>query len=1064
MGLLGGQTVSVDGREVTDLNSTVGRSLLVYLVTRRDRSLTRELICGTFWPDLPTNVARRRLSQWLWRIQQGLGGDRGNIFLAKGDHLSLSPSLDVWVDSEAFEERASTGMDPERSPLERLDALREAAGLYQGDFLSGFYDNWVIDEQDALREVFRAVLEMLIEETKSRAEFEESLGYARRLAIITPLRETAHREIMRLEFLLGRSPEALKQYELCRSILAQELGEEPDRETQDLYVEIAADRDEDLQSSVGRGNLPLFDVERETPFVGRDSERSKLVERLEATLRGQGGVVLIEGEPGVGKSRLLLEVSDDARWRGINVLAGRCGGPAEPGPYSALVQAIASGITPLRIRQLEQQLDPLWLSLTSRLVPELGDQLGNLTPVPQLEPAEESVRMLEAIARTFQALSVTAPQLLVLEDLHWADSDTLLALQRLAEELESSRLLLAISYRHTSSRERSDVWDALRRLDRLGVTSRISLAPHSPAQTEELARRTLRVGEVRAEFAGWLHRETAGNPLMVIETLRAMYEADSIDLVGGGTVPPITLPHTDLPIPAGVHRLVTERISALSAPVRSTLELAAVHGDNLQIAVLLSASDLPDKAVLDSVDALLGRRLLVEDPSGLRLSHDQLRRVVTERMSQKRREAAHGLMFTALTEHQPDGVEALAGHATEAGLWRPAFHYRVLAGHRAAALFAAETARRHYARAVDLSDAESPTREEHLALLFAYESVLETLGRGSEQAELLERLSALVESGSVEATELDLRRTRHLTFSDRFDDAIEFANSRLEAHRDDPELRVRFLVAIGTALDWSGRPMEAIPRLKDAVGLVDVGAALEADARYALGSALKDIQDYGAATAELRKARAGYEQLDDRRGRARVEGVLATIDHEQARTAEAVAGYQRSIELSAAIGYRHGEGVGLVNLATKRGALARIIEALQLFDRAMSIFRSIGNGRGVAFAQVNSAELRHLLLGDDDRAAVDASAALDYYKQIGDPKGIAQCEDVLAGITERRGDAPSARRQRLSALEALQRDRSGPAYILPQLLFRQALAELRGGNVNSATEYLEAAAHQCEAL
>ena len=273
-------------------------------------------------------------------------------------------------------------------------------------------------------------------------------------------------------------------------------------------------------------HAPLFDQDEPTPLVGRDRERTTMAGLLDGVLDGAGAVALIEGESGVGKTRLLAEAVADARWRGMTVLWG---GSAPSGglPFGPIAEALGTGLSSLHGKRLAGQLDPIWRDQLAPLIPGLAP--GSTRGHPARARSRSGSGCWRPSPSASRALARLSPTFVVLEDVHWADEETNAALHYLAARVADHPILLALSYRHGEARERTEVWDLLRAIDRHSHSERISLSPCSPAQTEELIRRSLGVPEVSAEFSERIHRETGGIPLFVIETLRALHERNGLD-------------------------------------------------------------------------------------------------------------------------------------------------------------------------------------------------------------------------------------------------------------------------------------------------------------------------------------------------------------------------------------------------------------------------------------------------------------------------------------------------------------------------------------------------------
>jgi DNA-binding SARP family transcriptional activator len=437
--LLGGLSLAWNQSPLPMSLSHAARSLFAYLVTYRDRPHTRDLLIGVFWPDLPETTARRRLSKALWQIRRILQNDQiphaPPILVAEGDTLQLSPNLPIWLDVEEFIRCSKQCAGGEAGAIEYCQSC---ITHYQGEFLAGYHDDWTVLERERLREIFLATLAQLVEKHKSRGEYDHALRYARRLAVEDPWREEAHREAMRLFHLLGQDAEALNQFEVCRHTLAEELGIEPSPETTALADEIAT-RSELLEPphlpSAARPMIaPYLERPDQVPLVGRQKELAELLHQVESAVAGNGGLIIIYGEAGVGKSRLLRELALNVQWRGLHMVWGRCYELATPLPYLPLVEALRASLTALN----DSDLKLLWRAELSRLLPELAVEAG--LP-PPLSPEEEKHRLLEAITRAFIALAERAPHLVLLEDVHWMDPASLEVLYYLLPRLVETRLL-----------------------------------------------------------------------------------------------------------------------------------------------------------------------------------------------------------------------------------------------------------------------------------------------------------------------------------------------------------------------------------------------------------------------------------------------------------------------------------------------------------------------------------------------------------------------------------------------------------------------------------------------
>ena len=789
--------------------------------------------------------------------------------------------------------------------------LAAAVRLYRGDLLEGVYDDWAVPDRERLRERFLSALERLTDLIMGRGDYETALIHARRLAQHDPMREEAHQRVMRLAVLLGRHNDAIRQYELCRRILADEFGAEPSPATRQIYEATLAERESGHPPRALGLGAPLFEPAGQVPFVGREQERSMLLQLLDAALDGHGGLVLLEGESGVGKTRLLAEVVEDARWRGMDVLWGRSS-PSGGRPYAPLADALVGGLSQLRARQLAQRLETVWREPLAHLVPSLARK-GDGPAAAPLRPADEQARMREAIALALLTLAGVAPLLVVLEDVHWADEDTIQALAHLAGRTEGHHIVIAVSYRHAEARERPEVWGLLRSLDRRPACARLSLSPCSPAQTEELVRRCLGLAEVSAEYSQRVHRETGGIPLFVIEALRAQYEQGDLEEAGAGTGEEASAEER-LPMTPRVHGLMRSRLGGLDAEARAILDLVSVHDGELTLTEIVAAGGQGDEAVLRGVDDLARRRLLAERPGGYQMSHELLRRVVYDDLPLSVRLDLHRRVALAVQAHRPDEVEVLAHHFATACIPDRAADYLEKAADRALAVRAYDTAAFHLARAAAALDQIGAPPERHFRVAARQEEVLDVLARRTDQEAALVRMEQYA-SAEV-AADVHRRRAWWLAHVDRFPEAQAQAQRALELARaaKDGGRAVAALSTLGMIACFAGRAADGVVHLEAAAAFRGADRRQQADARNALGQNLIDLQRFDEAESQLLAALALYGELHDARGQAEVLGMLGTLRMERGESDLAEADFNRAIEMSRAIGYRHGEAVYQMNL------------------------------------------------------------------------------------------------------------------------------------------------------
>ncbi|MDH3295086.1 MAG: AAA family ATPase, partial [Acidimicrobiia bacterium] len=514
--LLGGFNLRYQGRDIRPLPRKAV-SLFAYLVMNRDRPQTRDLLAGRFWSDLSEDKARKRLSNVLWQIRGALRElDLHDLIEANTGTVRVSSRWTVEIDVEEFERRLDN-LERE-SPLvatrgRLAESLSALVSDYPGDLLAGHYDDWIDFDRSRVKERFAGALWQLIRIHKGRSDYVTALRYARQLVGHDQLAEESHREVMRLCALLGQASAAERQYLSCRRLLEDELGVEPSWETTELMERIG--------NEASSAAAPLVAIEAlETPIVGRSRERALLLSRVDDLMAGCGGLILIEGEPGIGKSRLVEDVIDSAEWRGARVLGAGHTEPSRLRPYQGLQEALSPATTGLRGEHLAEVIEPVWLEQASQIFPELRQLLAMPGGRGALRPQEEPSRMNEALARVLLAQGGLGPTLVVLEDVHWCDDDSMRVLANLGQRAVRSGVLICLTYRRFEAEQSDTIWKSIAALEATGGSTRVVLGALNRAEIRQLVVDEIGPGALPNRIVERLVEESGGNPLFVVEALQ----------------------------------------------------------------------------------------------------------------------------------------------------------------------------------------------------------------------------------------------------------------------------------------------------------------------------------------------------------------------------------------------------------------------------------------------------------------------------------------------------------------------------------------------------------------
>ena len=961
--LLGGFDLSLEGGRALAFRGAKTRSLFAFLVLHETPGHTRDELAGLFWPDEPDAVARRRLSQALWRIRHAFrAAGLSPPLLINRDDARFDASMPHWLDVRAFEQTVSEGLDGlgGLTAMERANRLKEAIALYRGDLLAGYYDDWIAVEREQLREMYVTALARLVALYERLGAYEEALHYARLLASKEPLREAAHYELMRLLQRLHRPQEALQQYERLRAILDQELHAAPSSAAQSLARELAADagRSAAVQRArtVVHAAAPMLIDPASLPLVGRSAERAHLLRLMDSALQGGGAIALVEGEAGVGKTRLLQEIARDAVWREMRPLWGRGRELTARASYDALLEAVREGLTPLRAQQLADLLPRADLEILTLILPELRVWLPELSG-RIVRPGSE--RLSEALSGLILALGDIAGHVILLEDAHWADAATLDALTRLAETLEQrrlkgrpTRLLLIVSYRGEDAREQKEAWRSLRRLAQTPRAHLLRLSRLSAEETADLVRGALGLKTPAPRFESRIHDESEGNPLFVLETLRALMDEDLLarDAAGQWHTPfdATTRDYGELPLPPGVFQVIERRLNRLDPRLSEVLNAAAVLGREFDYLALARMLMRAPSSILDALTELVRRAFLLEEAATYAFAHDKIRRVAYETMSEETRRRWHARAAHVLADEGP--VEALAYHAFYGRLWAQALTAGREAGDRARKVYAWSDAIAFYSQALEAWRAATQAKkQDRLALLQGRGEAYQNMGRWAEAERDLNAALDLARSlHDDEAFAAIGNRLSYLYFQQGdYARALAMADEVYEAARRarSKSQMAHAMLNAANALRNQGRPREALDYYRRAAELFDAlnETALLADCLNRMGFALLFADQWNEAERVMQRSLSLRRQLDDKIGLAYSlcnlgSFYLARGDFERAG--------QVSYEAyDAAIAARdpYGQDAALLNRGNAYLGLGDLERAASYLRRALDIGREIGD-------------------------------------------------------------------------------------------------------------------------
>jgi len=924
---------------------------LVYLLACEGRPASRGHLHLLFWPDQSESAARRSLSHHLTHLRQALPIPQ--VLLTTRDRVWLDPDQ-VWCDA----------LELKNTPLEgsiEISALERLAFLYRGPFLEGFehpdspeLEHWCTVERIAREGQYLKVLSQLVGYFANQGQTQQAIRFARRYLEIDELSEAMHQQLIRFYAARGERHLALQQYERCARTLERELHIAPLSETRKIYQAVLYGHQKfpEPAAQLQPPQLPDGDL----PLIGREEELRLLEEvylRLETP---HSQVVLISGEAGIGKTRLLWEFANRHRSE-ARLLYGYGLAGEKNIPYQPILEILrgilgldgipaASLISDERPERLcPDFIEPHWLSEVSRLLPEIHIHYPELPPPLPLEPESAQTRLFDALCRLILAYSTAnGPVLLCLDDLQWMDAATKACLVHIGRYLKRGGypLLILGTYRGEESESILDLRQSLvhtrilteLRLSRLDQEAVLCLvhALVGPRSVDEL-------------FVHQLQQAAGGNPFYLIETLHKLIE--------DGLIPEGNQGKHQLSLPESVREAIQSRLRLLSPVARQVLEAGSVLGSSFGIDLLRLTAGRSHAETMDALEELLSRLLLVEHQKEYRFVHELTCQYVAESLGEVRRQLLHLRAAKACQRLAPETFTTLAYHFERGGDLPKALHYHALAAQHAQALFAWQEVEYHQGNMLDILERIDPGGVKPDLLIQRGEvhaSRAHTrylLGRRAERDADMDALSELGESKDDDRLRLQaiFIRLRYLNLDGEYSRAIALAERGLalldcsSALYQDPEqvrkARSRLLAQTGFARYFRGEPEEALYCLEEAQILCDEDANPEACGRiqHIMGYVYSHLGDYARSLECHQKGYACHKYVDDYNRMAWDLMDIGAMYKNLGQAAEAQDYLGQGLSLACRVGSQPAEAYGLAHLGSLdlyQGHYAAAIEHYKL--------------------------------------------------------------------------------------------------------------------------------------
>ncbi len=1010
--VLGGFRLLTDEREQR-LPSRHARAVLAFLALQNDRAVERSKLCGLIWPDEPESRARRSLSQALWRAKEIVPQvDRSLEADADRVRLIVNPSdpRAFLVDAARFQ-AALEGHAPDWDDR-LLETHREALALYRGELLEGWADEWVLEERQRLHGLYVRALEGVARALEARTDLDGALEVAHKWVNSDSLNEDAHRLVMRLAASLGRTAQALEQYERLGVTLRSELGTqsaEPDARTRALRQRLVR------HAHADPAHAPRASV-TEASLIGRERERARLIAALERSRAG-GTLVLLEGQSGIGKTRLLRELSADAAWRDVDVLWAQGLEFTRTEPFAALRHALEAHLTPARTARLAQRLEAVWINAAAGLVPNLA--VASRSAQATVAPQDEPIRAQEGLRHVIKGLAATGPCVLVVDDLQWVDEGTLRVLERLTRHTPRG-LTVIVAYRPSEARDRTAVWETLQALSAADGCERLKLEALSPEAAARLARASLNLGDDLTALdlivpdanalAERLARDTNGHPLYLLETLRALIERGALRHEDGDWHSDFTA-DASLPVSDGVRTVIVARLSQLASGARTMIGVIALIGEPVAPEVLMEIT-LLGRAGLEALELLERRGWLEVHGEMYRVMHDLVRTTVSEELELHERRAHHAAIARVLGQREPERAAVIAYHHQAAEQWAQAAAHLVRAAEDAIRLHDYRSARTVLDRALDAPMRETLEPEILIEALELHWRASQVSGDLEAQERDLDALEELTRTDPPRAAHFEYKRAEVLSKRGQFQAAAELATAVRDAALERGQMEVVAQATSSLRMIFSdhGQHEQAIAHgLQAAQFFHDLGD--EKAGALALMNLAGDEMYLGRADDafdRLQIALQSFERLEHRLGVAGALGSLAIIEDSRNHRERSRQLQLQALETYRTIGSMTGAGRCLFNLAWMAVDRNHLAEALRLHRQALEVFLTTETTNLEMHTRRSLTGLLVIQLGRWEEADAQLGITSAYFERTNNARGRWYNLDARQRIATQRGQIKKA--------------------------------------------------------
>ena len=657
--------------------------------------------------------------------------------------------------------------------------------------------------------------------------------------------------------------------------------------------------------------------------VGRTTELAILFKAIDQVRGGHGRVLLLSGEAGVGKSRLVAETRTYAAHRGVAVFEGDCYQEDVSTPYAPWIELLGPFFTGQDASSIRSSLEPAASELFN-LLPDIAPYTSGAPPESTWEPEREKRRLFISLSKFFALRAAEKPLLLVVEDLHWSDDSSLEFLLYFARRCAALPVVLLLTFRDDEHRPGLP-W--LGQLDRERLAEEILLARLGRVEVDAMIRAIFALDRpIRAEFLDAIYALTEGNPFFVEEVLKSLIAAGDIYWTSQGWD---RKPVSDLSIPRSVLGAVHQRIAQLTPAAQHLLDLAAVAGRHFDFSLLQALTQYNDEELLRLIKELIAAQLVVDESSErFAFRHALTREAIYTHLLERERKTLHQAIAESMERLYADSLDAhvagLAYHFYKAEVWSKALEYCARAGARAQALYTPRAVIEHLTRALHAAGELAATTPAEIYRLRggAYDLVGDFERARADYETSLQIAGSIEERGAEWATLIDL--------------------GQLWASRDYAKAGAHFRDGLSLA-----RTLDSQPNLAHSLNR--------------LGNWYLNIEQPHAARQHHAEALRIFQELDDHSGVAETLDLLGMASYLGGDLIGGTDYYERAVTLFRELDDRQGLASSLATLTMRAGTYQSstmvatgqdLVEAAREGEEALAIAREIGWRVGEAHALI----------------------------------------------------------------------------------------------------------------